>query len=226
MRKGVTESVCLLLFDPVRWYFVQRARYVDAGGFSAANIVMDVSRCRPLRRVLALYPHLPLPDFAFHAPLLPLYPCSEWCDVEEDATLGCHQGALYPPRARAKPWRAEQPRDADEDELARLLSFVRIKGFLDECGSPLVHGDALLERALGAERPLVQGCEEGRLASELRSALVKIDEKHADPVPLENYGDALHEFDFDSDKRLSIYEWRYVPWPRRAYHTDEGHERG
>ena len=63
-------------------------------------------------------------------------------------------------------------------------------------------------------------------ASELRAALVKIDEKHADPVPLENYGDALHEFDFDSDKRLSIYEWRYVPWPRRAYHTDEGHERG
>ena len=63
-------------------------------------------------------------------------------------------------------------------------------------------------------------------ASELRAALVKIDEKHADPVPLENYGDALHEFDFDSDKRLSIYEWRYVPWPRRAYHSDEGHERG
>ena len=61
---------------------------------------------------------------------------------------------------------------------------------------------------------------------ELRAALVKIDEKHADPVPLENYGDALHEFDFDSDKRLSIYEWRYVPWPRRAYHSDEGHERG
>ena len=58
------------------------------------------------------------------------------------------------------------------------------------------------------------------------AALVKIDEKHADPVPLENYGDALHEFDFDSDKRLSIYEWRYVPWPRRAYHSDEGHERG
>ena len=63
-------------------------------------------------------------------------------------------------------------------------------------------------------------------ASELRTALVEIDEKHADPVPLENYGDALHEFDFDSDKRLSIYEWRYVPWPRRAYHSDEGHERG
>ena len=140
-------SLCLLLFDPVPGNLVQSARYVDPCGFTAANIVMDVSRCRPLRRVLALYPHLPLPDFAFHAPLLPLYPCSEWCDVEEDATLGCHQGALSPPRARAKPWRAEQPRDADEDELARLLSFVRIKGFLDECGTPLVHGDALLDDA-------------------------------------------------------------------------------
>ena len=44
-------------------------------------------------------------------------------------------------------------------------------------------------------------------------------------MPLENYGDTLHEFDFDSDKRLSIYEWRYV-LAAALYHTDEGHERG
>eukprot|EP01126_Amoeba_proteus_P060168 TRINITY_DN7930_c0_g1_i6.p1 TRINITY_DN7930_c0_g1~~TRINITY_DN7930_c0_g1_i6.p1 ORF type:complete len:160 (-),score=24.09 TRINITY_DN7930_c0_g1_i6:116-595(-) len=56
---------------------------------------MDVSDCDVLTRVLALYPHEPLPDFAFHAPILPKY--SEKCQVEEMVVLGCHQGALYSP---------------------------------------------------------------------------------------------------------------------------------
>ena len=51
---------------------------------------MDVSDA-PIKRVLAIYPCEALPDLAFHAPILPKYPPG--ADVEEDATLGCHQGA-------------------------------------------------------------------------------------------------------------------------------------
>ena len=35
---------------------------------------MDLSDCKPLRKVLALYPHRPLPAIACHAPLLVSYP--------------------------------------------------------------------------------------------------------------------------------------------------------
>lgn len=51
---------------------------------------LDLRGCVHVRRVLALYPYEPLPDIAFHAPLLPAYPPQAL--VEEDVTLGCHQG--------------------------------------------------------------------------------------------------------------------------------------
>ena len=89
-------SVQLCAFDPVPGNLVCASRYIDLLGLNAANCVLDCSGCRTLRRVLALYPHEPLPDLAFHAPIFPRYPSSDWCEIEEDAVLGCHQGALYP----------------------------------------------------------------------------------------------------------------------------------
>lgn len=118
-RNRLRLSLCL--FDPVPGNLVNTVRYLDLPGWSTARQVMDISQS-PARSVLAIYPTEPLPDLAFHAPILPRYP--DACEVDEDATLGCHQGALYPPRARmpAK-WRA-----------GCELSQHRVLSFLEQCG--------------------------------------------------------------------------------------------
>ena len=79
----------LCVFDPVPGNLVSTAKYLDLfGNVTTANRHIDLRSCR-IVRCLALYPADPLPDLAFHAPLLPDYP--KGCEVEEDATLGCHQ---------------------------------------------------------------------------------------------------------------------------------------
>ena len=79
----------LCVFDPVPGNLVSTAKYLDLfGNVTTANRHIDLRGCR-IARCLALYPADPLPDLAFHAPLLPDYPTG--CEVEEDATLGCHQ---------------------------------------------------------------------------------------------------------------------------------------
>ena len=130
---GIELHLCL--FDPVPGNLVSTVRHLDVFRTTTAASCDDVSECACLRRVLALYPHEPLPDFAFHAPILPRYPKA--CDVEEDATLGCHQAALYPPRAGAP-------------DAACLCSFVRIHDFLRDAGvafrvPPLVVPDPSLD---------------------------------------------------------------------------------
>ena len=86
----------LCVFDPVPGNLVSTAKYLDLfGNVTTANRHIDLRGCR-IARCLALYPADPLPDLAFHAPLLPDYPTG--CEVEEDATLGCHQACplLHP----------------------------------------------------------------------------------------------------------------------------------
>lgn len=79
----------LCVFDPVPGNLITTAKYLDLlGNVTTANRHIDLRSCR-IVRCLALYPADPLPDLAFHAPLLPDYPAG--CEVEEDATLGCHQ---------------------------------------------------------------------------------------------------------------------------------------
>ena len=79
----------LCVFDPVPGNLISTAKYLDLlGNVTTANRHIDLRSCR-IVRCLALYPADPLPDIAFHAPLLPDYP--KGCEVEEDATLGCHQ---------------------------------------------------------------------------------------------------------------------------------------
>uniref|UniRef100_A0A7S3NP58 Uncharacterized protein n=1 Tax=Aureoumbra lagunensis TaxID=44058 RepID=A0A7S3NP58_9STRA len=108
----------LLLFDPVpgdqTW-----------SGFPYTGIfAKDITDCACLRRVLALYPHEPLPDITFHAPILVAYPMH--CEVEEDVILGCHQGALFATR-----------RSNHIIHQASNLSFRRIVDFLEKVGTKL-----------------------------------------------------------------------------------------
>ena len=119
-------TVNLLLFDPVPGNLITTSRFLDLLGYSTANASMDLSKCSNLGDILALYPYLPLPDLAFHAPVFPIFPPS--AQVSMDAVLGCHQGALF----------CQKNRDA-------LLSFVRIKRWLIKCGT-LVTNNRLADR--------------------------------------------------------------------------------
>jgi len=82
---------------------------------------MDMSASKNLATVLGIYPHEPLPDIAFHAPILPKYPATT--QVENIVTLGCHQGALYSPN----------------DTLASALSYAMISDFFVKVGTPIDH---------------------------------------------------------------------------------------
>jgi len=105
----------MLLFDPVPGNLIISGK-LDIFNGTLANQCMDLTHSINLRRVLAIYPYLPLPDLAFHAPIIPSYPTH--CEVEEDVTLGCHQGAIFMPTT-----------------LSTRLSFLRIKTFFEECGT-------------------------------------------------------------------------------------------
>eukprot|EP00931_Biecheleriopsis_adriatica_P042347 TRINITY_DN24134_c0_g2_i1.p1 TRINITY_DN24134_c0_g2~~TRINITY_DN24134_c0_g2_i1.p1 ORF type:complete len:333 (+),score=55.65 TRINITY_DN24134_c0_g2_i1:34-1032(+) len=106
----------MLLYDPVPGNLIWMSRFLDFAGKMNANQAMDVSDVENLGRVLVLYPHEPLPDIAFHAPLLPKFPPN--CDLEQEVILGCHQGALW---LRPK--------------VDTCLSFFRIREFLESCGT-------------------------------------------------------------------------------------------
>lgn len=120
-------SLNLCLFDPVPGNLITTSKMLDPFGMTMANIAVDVSHCGAfLRRCLAIYPYEALPDLAFHAPVLPNLPPS--CVLEEDATLGCHQGAFYAP-GRVRP--------GGNLYASCLLSYLRVSSFLSRCGTPL-----------------------------------------------------------------------------------------
>jgi hypothetical protein len=117
-------NVSLLVFDPVPGNTITSAK-LDVFGATLARQCMDLRDVRCLKRVLGLYPHVPLPDYLMHAPVMPRY--SDGTHVEEEVILGCHQGAIYS-------WDLmcahEQLRGLD-----RRLSFVRIRDWLQSCGT-------------------------------------------------------------------------------------------
>ena len=76
----------LLLFDPVPGNLIWTSR-LDCCSLYTSTHCYDLKRAQHLRRVLALYPHEPLPDIAFHAPVLPEYPQN--CQV--GSKLACPQ---------------------------------------------------------------------------------------------------------------------------------------
>lgn len=83
-------AINLALLDPVPGNFITTS-IIDPFKISLANKTMDLSDCKPLRKVLALYPHIPLPAIACHAPSLVSYP--QETEVEEEVVNGCHAQA-------------------------------------------------------------------------------------------------------------------------------------
>jgi hypothetical protein len=83
-------EINLVLMDPVPGNLISSAA-LDFTHRTLARQALDVSDCRNLTRVLAIYPHEPLPDYAFHAPIIPQYP--PYCEVTEEIIPGCHAGA-------------------------------------------------------------------------------------------------------------------------------------
>lgn len=110
----VTAS--MLLFDPVP------GNAVSTGFPWTASHSQDLSACHNLQRVLAIYPYEALPDLAMHAPSLCIYPPSTM--VQEDVTLGCHQGALF--------MTSPSPRNpyelASNFSMRRLVDFLKLEG--------------------------------------------------------------------------------------------------
>ena len=144
----------LCLFDPVPGNLLCTSSWLDIFGMTVANDANDVSHCTCLKRCLAIYPCEPLPDLAFHAPILPTYPST--CEVEEDATPGCHQGAFFPPAIVGREGGVYR---------ASLLSYHRVHSFLSQCGTSLVPADMASahwwgERGRDTEETLVDACLE------------------------------------------------------------------
>jgi len=119
-KKGSLLSVNVCLFDPVPGSLITTSKFCDPCKWYNANMCMDLTGCETLRSVLAIYPIEALPALAFHAPVFGNYPNSERCTVEEDVTLGCHQGALF-----------------HNGKLECKLSFHRIYSFLTSHGTRL-----------------------------------------------------------------------------------------
>ena len=151
------------------------------------------SRRPGLKRVLALYPHEPLPDITFHAPVLVKWP--DGARVEEDVTLGCHQGALFATRRSAHPV-----------HVASNLAFRRVVNFLEECGTKLaldrcfgyqpsdedclrICRATLGERDKPTRRHLHDGCNQGRVIVR-RKAGVYLNKYH---LSLEGPVETVHE---------------------------------
>ena len=128
LRKPLRNWGCelsLLLFDPVPGDLLTVAQ-LDLLGLTNTFASKDLSNCLCLSRVLALYPYEPLPAILCHAPVLCRYPTH--CMVQEEVTLGCHQGALMA-------YGLQGP----HIDLPSSLCFLRIRRWLIECGTPLDH---------------------------------------------------------------------------------------
>ncbi len=85
-------EVNLALMDPVPGNFVTTSM-LDFTHRTLARKAMDMSECRNLNQVLALYTNQPIPNYHAHAPLIPQYPAH--CRVSEEIIPGCHTGAQY-----------------------------------------------------------------------------------------------------------------------------------
>merc|ERR1719499_2079736 len=108
----------LLLFDPVPGNSLTVSRFMDIFQQTNANRCYNLTCCgQTLNDVLAIYPYEPLPVCLFHAPLFGLYPNT--CNLEEDVTLGAHQGALFDYRYHTD----------------SLLSYLRIGKWLQRHGA-------------------------------------------------------------------------------------------
>lgn len=83
-------EVNLALMDPVPGNLVTSSK-IDFTHRTLARQAMDLTACRNLKSVLAIYPREPLANYLFHAPIFPTYPSHT--KVTEEIIPGCHAGA-------------------------------------------------------------------------------------------------------------------------------------
>ena len=88
---------------------------------------MDLSACdaRVVQRALILYPYVPLPAIAAHAPLTSVLPPGM---AIYDVIFGCHQGAMF----------------NGVEDVATMMSACIIRNFL------VAHGTLLYEQSVTA----------------------------------------------------------------------------
>lgn len=138
-----TVEINLALMDPVPGNLVRFTKLQEASNQvvesfipgqeaplprNLANQALDLSKCRNLKRVLSLYPYKPLPTLAAHAPVIARYPAH--CEVEEDVVSGIHSGAQF-------------QKSFHQTLLfyngASFATYVRMKNFLEDCGTRFVN---------------------------------------------------------------------------------------
>ncbi|MBA3537243.1 MAG: hypothetical protein H0T84_11645 [Tatlockia sp.] len=130
-----TLSINMAILDPVPGNLISPST-LDPFKTTLANKTMDLRDCRPLKKVLALYPFEPLSDFAFHAPLFISYP--KHTEVEEDAMPGCHA-------------EAEQI-----GELAGKITQLRVDEFFAKNGTVFEGSSAYLDDIELLQKDLVE----------------------------------------------------------------------
>jgi hypothetical protein len=116
-------EINLALIDPVPGNLIISTKKLDIFSKTLASKVTDLSNCRTLKKVLALYTNIPHEDYAFHAPLLPKYP--QQAQVEEDVMPGCHSQI----QCVESTWRAVYIYPYS------IVTFIRVKDFLLNCGT-------------------------------------------------------------------------------------------
>lgn len=115
-------EINLALLDPVPGNSLSGAA-LDPFEISLANKTVDLSESKNLKRVLALYPHIPLSAILCHAPLIVNFP--DHTEQVQDAIAGCHAGAQYHSSNQANIIFSRQS----------FISFARIYSFLKESGT-------------------------------------------------------------------------------------------
>lgn len=115
-------AINLALLDPVPGNYITTSS-IDPFGISLAKKTMDLSDCKPLRKVLALYPHIPLPAIMCHAPLLVSYPHET--EVEEEVVNGCHSEAehIFAPASVLVKLRVEEFLVQNGTELLTCINY-------------------------------------------------------------------------------------------------------
>lgn len=159
------ELLCLnlCLFDPVPGNLLITATldHFLGGCLTTARQCIDLGASANLRRCLAIYPYVPLPSCAFHAPIVPHYPALT--EVTELVTLECHQGAFFQPHFES----FDRP-ITSRVRLAGVLSFLCVSQFLESCGTVLQKNSSLELTAARRENILAALEQEASTASTSR----------------------------------------------------------
>jgi hypothetical protein len=117
-------EINLGLLDPVSGNLITTST-LDQFNISLAKKTMDLRDCKPLKKVLVLYPHEPLLTIAAHAPLISLYP--EHTEVEEDVIAGCHAEAQFQ--------REQEQGSIQFTNPESFISFARFYQFFKKAGT-------------------------------------------------------------------------------------------